>query len=233
MKRNITISTGIAAVTLFALSGLYVAIEPAIGLGATTSSQFTISQVVTSEISFKTAPTNVSLSPSLGGLTGGTSAGQTQLVVSTSNSTGYNMTISASSSVGMLGNASSSNYISAYALNATTAPEYTFTVHTPQGAAFGYTVAASTTGDIAQAFLSNGSTFCNTGSTGNTGSGTQHCWLNASTSPVQVLNRNSSTPSSGSTSTLEFQVTINANPNPPIPNDTYVATTTVTATTNP
>ncbi|MDE1941496.1 MAG: hypothetical protein KGI66_05220, partial [Patescibacteria group bacterium] len=88
------------------------------------------------------------------------------------------------------------------------------------------------TGDIAKSFLNNGSACNITSGTGNTGSGTQHCWQAATTTPYTIINRNYLTPGSGSTSTLLFQVTINANPAATIPNDTYVATTTLTATAN-
>jgi hypothetical protein len=233
MKRNIistariTISIAVAAAALFAI------VEPAISFGASTTSQFSISQTVTSEISFKTAPSNVVMSPSLGGISGGTSNGGTQLIVSTDNTSGYNMTITASSSLGMIGNASSTNYITAYLpAAASTSPDFNFAVNSARGSAFGYTVAASSTGDVSQMFKNTGA-ICNAGSGVNTTGGTNHCWLNASTSAVTIINSAVPTPGSGSTSTLMFQVTINANPNPVIPNDTYVATTTLTATTNP
>jgi hypothetical protein len=168
------------------------------------------------------------MSPSLGGLTGGTANGSTQIAVNTSNSTGYNMTIQASSSLGMIGSASSTNYIPAYVSAANGIPDYTFT--TPANSArFGYTVNASTTSDVVQLFRNNGTT-CN--QSGGSPNGT-NCWLAATTTAVQIVNRTTSTPSTGATTTLAFRVQITSNPNPAIPNDTYVATTTLTATTNP
>ncbi|MDE1941038.1 MAG: hypothetical protein KGI66_02885, partial [Patescibacteria group bacterium] len=118
------------------LSGSFIILEPA--LGAAAGSQFTTSETVTSELSFATPASNVTLSPALGGITGGTATGQTQVVVLTNDALGYQMTIQASSSLGMIGNASSTNYIAAY-VPASTIPDYTFAVNSPRGAAFGYT----------------------------------------------------------------------------------------------
>lgn len=222
-----------ALVSLFALSFIFAVVEPAMSFGALTTSQFTISQDISKEISFVTPASNIILSPSLGGLTGGTSNGQTQVVVATGNSTGYNMTLTASSSVGMIGNASSSNSIPAYVPVVGNVPDFSFT--TPANAArFGYSVAASSTGDNVTLFKNSGAA-CNTGINTNspTSNGTINCWLNASTTAVTIINRSLQTPASGATTTIYFRVNINSNPNPVIPNDTYVATSTLTATTNP
>ena len=206
----------------------FVMIEPAISLGATTASQFTISQTINSELSFALPPSNVVMSPTLGGITGGTSNGMTSFAVDSSNLTGYNMTIAASSSVGMIGNASSSNSIPAYVSTVPGIPDYTFT--TPvHSARFGYTVNATTSSDVVPLFRNSGSA-CN--QSGGASNGT-NCWLAATTTAVQIINRTTPTPTTGATSTLIFQVQITSNPTPPIPNDTYVATTTLTATTNP
>ncbi|HTK33483.1 MAG TPA: hypothetical protein VL335_02985 [Candidatus Paceibacterota bacterium] len=233
MKKKITRTLGQAGISLLVLAFIFTAIEPAISFGAVTTSQFTISQTITSEIAFATPAANVTMSPSLGGITGGTSNGQTQVVVTTNNSTGYNMTLTASSSLGMIGNASSSNYIPAYVPAAGLTPDYSFT--TPANAArFGYSVAASSTGDNVTLFKNSGAA-CNTGSNTNspTSNTTINCWLNASTTAITIINRSLQTPASGATSTVYFRVNITSNPSPVIPNDTYVATSTLTATTNP
>jgi hypothetical protein len=212
-------------IALCVLSLVFVAIEPAVSYGSTTTSQFTISQTVGTEISFATPASNVTMSPALGGVTGGTSNGSTQVVVRTNSTGGYTMTLQASSSLGMIGNASSTNYIPAYTPATAGVPDYNFTAPA-NTARFGYSVKATTTSDVAQLFLDNG-TACNTG----TGSTADKCWLNASTTPVTIINRTSPTPANGATTTINFRVQIQANPSPAIPNDTYVATTTLTATT--
>lgn len=219
-----SLSSTIICALVLAVS--FIGLEPALLEGAATEDQFTISQLVTSEISFITTATDVTLGPSLGGITGGTSNGGTQVIVSTSNTLGYNMTLTASSSLGMLGNTNQSNYIPAYVPSTVAVPDFTFT--TPANRArFGYTVEASTTADLAQAFKDDGVN-CNTGSADASNS----CWLNASTTATTIVNRSTNTAASGSTTTIKFRVVINSNPSPSIPNDTYVATTTLTATTN-
>lgn len=215
---------------------MFIAVEPTIGFAVvTTSSQFTVSQPVGVELSFATPASNVIMSPSIGGLTGGIGNGQTQVVVTTGNSTGYYIQLTASSSLGMIGNASSSNYIPAWPAT-TTIPAYWMTSASVAAntAAFAYSVAASSTADNVALFKNSGSA-CNTGATTNDPqlNTTIHCWLNASTTPITIINRSLQTSASGATTTIYFRAVINSNPNPVIPNDTYVATSTLTAITNP
>ncbi len=217
---NIIINSGsIMMVIIFA----FVVFEPAISLGSTN----TISQTVTTEIAFQTPATNIVLSPSIDVSVGGQASGQTQVVVITNDHLGYSMTVTASSSLGMIGNASTTLYIPAYVTSSPGTPDFTFT--TPANTAYyGYTVEASTTSDLATAFKDN-SISCGVVAGSDTA---DRCWISASTTPYTVINRSSVTPLSGATTTLKFLVVINANPNPGIPNDTYVATTTLTATAN-
>ncbi len=218
-----------ALASFLVLSALFMMAEPAISLGATSgTSQFTISQSVTAELSFTNPASNVTMSPSLGGLTGGTANGAVQVAVTTNSHLGYQMTLTASSSAGMIGIASSSNSIPAYVPSATNVPDYTFT--TPVNTArFGYTIEATTTTDVAQAFRDNGSNACNNAAATDT---VNACWLNASTTAFTIINRNFQTPQTGASTTVKFRVVISANPSPVIPDDTYVATTTLTATAN-
>lgn len=186
--------------------------------------QFTITQVVTSEIAFATTADDVTMTPSLGGLTGGTSNGTTTVVVLTNDSSGYVMTIKASSSPAMQGMTQGGS-ISDYTPAVAGVPDFAYSV--PTGAEFGYTVLASTTSDLAQKFLDNGST-CNTGS--NDTSGTASCWYNLSTVATSTILRTTATPTSGSTSSIVFRLTINSGAG--VVEDTYRATTTLTAVTN-
>ncbi len=224
MTNNFTKIVGRAGISLIALCVAFTAVEPAVSFGAAATSQFTVSQQVNAEIAFATLASNVTMSPSLGGITGGTANGQTQVVVTTNDIIGYNMTIQASTSLGMQGTASSTNYIPAYS---TTTPDYNF-VLPANTARFGYTVNASTTGDVVQFFRNNG-TICN--QSGGTSNGS-NCWIGATTTAVTIVNRNLPTQAPGATTTLYFRVGIAANPIPAIPNDTYVATSTLTATAN-
>lgn len=207
-------------------------VEPIITNSAQATTTFTVTQVVNSEISFAEEPADVTMAPQLGGLTGGNSYGSTTVRVTTNNALGYNMTLIASSTASghaMQGN-TQGGYITNFGGTATSVPEYSFTV-AANAAAFGYTVSASTTADLAQAFLDNGSTLCNIPGGSDTSSGT--CWAQASSSVARtIINRSTETAASGSTSTIAFRITINTNPVPAIPEDTYVATMTLTATTN-
>ena len=225
MKRNIIISSvGSAVIALMAISAVFVIAEPAVsfGAGSTQFDQFTISQGVTAEVSFKTPATNVVMAPTIGGMTGGDATGTTQVVITTNDHLGYQMTIQASSSAGMVGNVNGGT-IPAYVPSTPGVPDYNFTVPA-NGAYFGYTVEASTTADLT-AFFKNNGTACNTGSSNGLG----HCWLNATTTAFYLADTSSATAASGSTTTLKFHVRIMSNPSPTIPDDTYVATTTLTA----
>lgn len=197
--------------------------EPALGLAI--EDQFTVTQTVTSEISFSTPTTDVVMTPSLGGITGGTSNGTTTVVVLTNNNTGYTMTIKASSSPAMQGDTQGSS-IPDYTQASTYVPDYTYSV--PSGYEFGYSVSASTTSDLAQKFKDNGSNTCNTGSTDT--SGAASCWYGLSTTATSTVLRTTATSASGSTSSIYFKLTINSGSF--VVQDTYVATSTLTATTN-
>jgi hypothetical protein len=209
--------------SLMVLALMFVALEPTIGNAV--EDQFTVTQVVTSEISFLTPSSDITMSPQLAGITGGTSNGSTYVRVLTNNAAGYNMTLTASSSDGMIGN-SQGGTIPAYTPGSGIIPDFSFTVD-PNKAEFGYTVEASTTADLAQAFMDDGVS-CNTGS----GDVVDKCWVNASTTARTIVNRTSETANSGATTTIKFRATINQNPTPAIPQDTYVATTTLTAVVN-
>ena len=211
-------------IALLMLLLVFVVVEPAVGDAVI--SQFTESLQVTSEISFLTSAANVVLLPPIAGITGGTADGQTQVRVLTNNATGYNMTIMASSSSGMIGNTQGGN-IPAYISNVAGVPDLTF-VSAPNTGRFGYTVEASTTSDLSQAFRDNGTT-CGVGVADLPNS----CWLAATTTQVQIINRSTFTPLSGATTTIKFRAVITANPSPIIPSDTYVATSTLTALVNP
>lgn len=224
MKKIIkTLETSTIALLMLVL--MFLVIEPAIGNAV--DSQMTETLTITSEISFLTPASNVTLLPAIAGITGGTANGQTQVRVLTNNATGYNMTIVASSSVGMIGNTQGGN-IPVYVSAVNGLPDFNFTVPANR-ARFGYTVEASTTADLVTAFKDNGSVCGGIGSADAVNS----CWLGATTTPVQIINRASATPDSGATSTIKFRVVVNSNPSPAIPQDTYVATTTLTAITNP
>jgi hypothetical protein len=216
----------IVSLSVLAMLGVgvgFISLEPSIG--SAVEDQFTITQSILGELAFATPATDVTMNGSIAGITGGTSTGGTQVVVYTNDSSGYTMTIKASSSPAMQG-ISQGGTIADYTSASASIPDYSFSV--PTGDEFGYTISASTTADLAQKFKDNGSNTCNTGSADTTGFST--CWFGLSTTATSTIVRSTATAASGSTSTLYFQLRVNANSS--LPEDTYRATTTLTATTN-
>ena len=206
-------------------------IEPGVlnAQAATTTSQFTTKQTITSEISFLTPASNIVLSPSIGGITGGAATGTTQVVVYTNNTTGYTMTIAASGTVqAMRGDTATTSYINDYT-PATGKPDFGFST-AGVSSKFGFTVSASNTADLAQKFLDNGGT-CNTGAADTNGAAS--CWSFATSTATSTIVTAAQSLVSGSTSTIFMHTFVPPNPNPALPKDTYTATTTLTAVTNP
>lgn len=214
----------LASVLVFALAlASFLMLEPAVGR-AQVGDGFTVTQAITAEIAFLTDEDNIVMSPSIAGLTGGTSNGSTQVVVNTNNSTGYNMTIMFSSTTAMTRNGGG-GYISNYVPTVDGTPDYGFDDDT--FSQFGYTVTASSSLELDPTFQDNGST-CATGS-GNT---EDTCWMDPDDTPEIIINTSTPTPLSGSTSTIAFRVNVPSNPSPAVPTGTYTATATLTATVN-
>ncbi len=203
-------------------------LEPTVGRAI--SSNFVVSQQITNEISFIATTSATTMVGSIAGLTGGYATGTNLTVVNTNNPTGYNMTIAfPTTTSGRAMQASSTAYIDDYlpAGGAPTSTDFTFTDPTTGTAArFGYTVRASTSGEVSSFFMNNGSA-CNTGSTETD----NRCWARPTTTPVTIIN--SSNPNSSSTSTIKFRVSVPSNPSPSLPAAFYYATGTLTATVNP
>lgn len=200
----------------------FVVFEPRIGMAI--DETFTVTQVVTGEISM-TTPDPVTLA-SITGLTGGTRNGSTVVVVTTNDTDGYNMTLRVDGDPALQGNVTSGE-IPDYTPTTPNVPDFTFSVPA-NTAEFGYTIESPVAGDVAPLFRDDGVDTCATGANNTADS----CWLNASTTGVTIMNRTSETLSSGSTTTIKFRLTINSDPSPALPEDTYVATTTLTALTN-
>lgn len=223
---NHLLNTFLESIILYiVLFGVFIIFEPAEtkALGTT----YTISQTVLTEIALVTPASDVVLSPIIDTSIGGTASGQTQIVVRTNDHLGYSMTMTASSSSGMVGVASSTHSIPSYETSNSGVPDFTFNIPANK-AYFGYTVEASSTADLAQAFKDSAGV-CDAISGSDT---IDSCWIGANTTPYTVINRTNETPLSGATTTLKFRVSITANPIPALPDDSYVATTTLTATAN-
>lgn len=204
----------------------FLALEPTVGRAITDS--FTVSQTVTDEISFLVAAADVTMEGSIQGLTGGYATGTTMAVVRSNDAQGYTMTLHfATTSSGHAMQASSTAYISDYTPASPGVPDFQWVENTTgQASEFGYTVMASTTGQVNQSFMNNG-TACNTG----TSETANRCWLNPTTTPKMIVS--STGPVGASTSTIKFRVAVPNSPSPSLPTGVYVATGILTATNNP
>lgn len=167
---------------------------------------------------------DISLSPSIGGISGGTSNGGAQFIVKTDSSAGFSVSIKTDSDDGMEADSVGGTI---FHLNTATpeVPDYEFTSAPVNSSAFAYTINSSTTGQIIPAFRNNGSDTCGTGSTETD----DNCWISATTTPRTIISTTSRPPTSGATSTIRFRVVVSANHSPILLADTYTATTTITA----
>lgn len=160
-----------------------------------------------------TPASNVTMSPSIGGLTGGTANGQTSFNVVTDNPAGYTATIKAQSSPALVTATDSfADYVPTGAdpdfsfVNASNASSFAFS---PEGA------------DTASRYLNSGIT-CGLGSSETADA----CWDGLSTTDKTILNRTSSNQPAGTTSVIKFRA---ASGSSHVQQDgVYVATTTVT-----
>jgi hypothetical protein len=185
--------------------------------GISTSSNYSLKagyqQMNTAYIALS-ASADVTLSPSIPGVSGGTSNGSTTVTVTTDSSAGYSLSIAAATAPAMQ---KGSDTIADYT-PATADPDFTFTTGAAD-AHFGYTPEGS---DVAQRFKDNGSS-CNTGGTNTS----LACWDGLSTTEEVISSTAGPNHPAGATTTVYFRVGVGGSvvqaPG------TYVATTTLTA----
>lgn len=163
-----------------------------------------------------TAAADVSLSPDLGGITGGTSNGSTAVTATTDSNAGYELSIKASSTPAMertVGGDTIADY------TPTTAdPDFTFSVDASD-AELAFTPEGT---DVAQRFLDNTTDTCNTGSTDTTDA----CWDGLDTTNTLIARRTSANHPNGTETTVKFRLEIGSNAFKL--EGTYVATSTIT-----
>lgn len=224
-----------AAITAVAVGALllisFFAFEPAVVQGQD-SSTFTVSTEVTGEISFTTAASDITMLPTIAGLTGGAASGTTNFAITTNNPAGYNVNISFASSTALEFNDGPESIPNLENTSVTGVLEdFDFgTGLDPNEAAFAYSIDAADHNDVVAKFTGTTSG-CNTG-TETTADG---CWFlqsNASTDE-QIINTSEATTASGDTFDIYFKAVVEANPDPTLPLGTYTATATLTATENP
>ena len=161
-------------------------------------------------------PESIVMSPSIGGVTGGTGNGSTTMTVTTDDAAGYQATIQASSSPALVDTSSSTNAFADYTPSGS-APDFTFSILST-ASAFAF---SSQGADADKRFLNNGSA-CNSG----TNSTAQTCWDGLSTSSKLVADRTTDNQPAGTQTPLWFRASSGANHIQV--NGTYVATTTLT-----
>ena len=211
-----------AAVTSALLLTSFLLLEPTVSHAV--SDTVSVHQTITAEISIAIASTSLSMDGTIAGITGGITDAETEVLVITNNSTGYNMTIQFASATAMYrdtGGTDIPNYVPAVE----TVPDQTFD-SAEVFAQFGYSAWSSADGaDIDDSFKGAG---CAGGS-----SVTLECWMSpSSTAAETIVNRTTATPASGATTTVQFRVDVPNNPVPSVDTGTYTATATLTAVTN-
>jgi hypothetical protein len=160
-----------------------------------------------------TAAADVTMSNSIGGVTGGNATGSTMVTVTTDSRAGYQLSISASTSPAMQ---DGSNTIADYAPGVD--PEFVFTTDASESH-FGFSPEGS---HVVDRFKDNGTDTCNT----DTNETTDRCWDGLSTTPAPIAESNNSNHPAGTDTTIKFQVGVGGSVNQ-VPG-TYVATTTLT-----
>ena len=174
-------------------------------------------QQMTTRFISMTAPDDVVMTPSIPGITGGTSNGSTTVTVTTDSSAGYSLSINAGESPAMVkGSDSIADYVPGGA-----DPDYDFTIATDE-AQFGYSPSGF---DFVQRFINDSSPTpsCNAGATEDV----LKCWDGLDTVGEAIAQSTSANNPNGATTTVYFRVGVGSAVNQTA--GTYTATTTLTA----
>lgn len=140
-----------------------------------------------------TAAADITMSPAISGLTGGTGTGSTSWTATTDNPAGYTMTINATTNPAMQSGANSfANYTPA-----TSDPDYSWSIASTDSE-FGFTPEGT---DVYSRFKDNGSSACNTGVLDTV----DKCWDSLTTSTKTIAQRASGNHPSGTLTTVKVQ----------------------------
>jgi len=181
----------------------------------------TVTQSVTSEITIS-APSDVTMSPSIAGISGGTGDGTATWTVKTNDTSGFNMKIKASTTPALqTGSYNFADYTEA----SVGTPDYTWSIAAADSE-FGFTVEPATVADTVTAFKDNGVTCGGAGAA----NASNACWDGLSTTDIDIINRSSITSSTGEAEVVKFRAQSGASHFQQ--EGTYTATITVTAVTN-
>jgi len=196
---------------------------------AATSGAVTVSVAVGKEVSI-TAPSNPTMTGTIGGVSGGTSTGSSDFSILNSSELGFNMSVKASQANAL---ATGSYYFTDYSPNATTGtPDYTWAAPAQGTSSFAFAVGADAGANASIKFRNASGTPCGTG----TVNSSTNCWsgFNGTTDiPVVSTTAFSAT---AVTETIAFKAAFTAStaspPNAAMASDTYQATITATVATN-
>ncbi len=187
-----------------------------LGSGLSSSSNYKLSAgflTATNVYLAITSPSDVTLSPSISGVAGGTGDGSAVWTVTTDNAAGYSMTISASTDPAMQSGANSfANYTPGGN------PDYNWGISSSDSE-FGFTPEGA---DIYSRFKDNGSS-CNISS----GDTADKCWDSITTTPKTIAQRATGNHPSGTATTVKFRA--ESGTSHIQVNGAYTATVTLTA----
>ena len=162
-----------------------------------------------------TSAADVTLTPAIGGVTGGTANGSTAVTVTTDSVAGYELSIKASSSPAL---SSMLDDFTDYTTASAGVPDYTFTI-VATSSEFGFSPEGD---DIYSKYKDNGSA-CNTGS----GDTSDKCWESLSTTNELIAKSTTANHPNGIQTTIKFRAQSGSS-HIQIAGD-YTATTTITA----
>ncbi len=160
-----------------------------------------------------TTPTDITMSPNLPGISGGTSNGSTTVTVTTDSPSGYSLSIESANNPAMQNGAAT---ISDY--NQGADADFSFLVNSG-AASFGFSPSSV---DVVQAFKDNTS-LCGVGSADTP----LACWAGLSTSAIPISEGIGSNHPNGATTTISFRVGVGSGAG--VLSGLYTATTTLTA----
>lgn len=190
IKSVLSLTLIISMISVFS----YVSFESEIVSAVTDS--VVVTQSVTSEISI-TSPSDVTMAPTIAGMTGGTGNGSATWTVVSNDTSGFNFGIMASTSAALTSGANSfADYTEAGAVL-----DYDWSVAAADSE-FGYTVEAATTADLVTAFKDNGLDTCGGAGSNDT---TDMCWDGFTTVNAVAINRTSATSITGEAEVVKFR----------------------------
>jgi len=227
-NKNHIIGGMIALVAIVTMS--FMLFEPVVSRAGTGASPQTdavnVSTNVTSEISIS-SPTDVTMSPSIPGITGGTAnnvGSPTTWNVSTNDTSGWELAVAYNHVLRKGSGGNNQTEFDDYTESSAGTPDYSWGAVGSSNEEFGFNVSAGA--NAIQKWLDNGSSSCNSSG----GSATSnHCWSPLSSSDQKLAENSSPTSSSGVNTSVEFQA--QAGSSNDLEEGTFTTTVTATATT--